>query len=104
MLVRVGKLLHEPREDLDATRQPGSSDRGVRSLDVDRDRVDADADCVVRFHEPDQVLRVPAACVEDHRPGSQVLTGNVVKHVGAARVEALVEERVHAPRLLAVHP
>src|SRR5262245_18082754 len=77
----------------------GSSvDRGLRTFDEQRDGVDTDADDVVRYNERDEMFGISTSRVEDSVAWRQVLRGDVVQHVRARWVQALVEARVDVPR------
>jgi hypothetical protein len=103
VIVREGELLHRPLDDLDPVGEPRDRNGGRRPLDVELDRIDTDTGRVVRRDESNQMRRVPAAGVEDHRVWLQVGGGDLVERVGPARIEAAVEQLVHPPRFLAVH-
>ena len=66
----------------DAAGEAGGLDGGARSLDVDLDRLDADAGDVVELDEPNEVLRVATSRVEDDRARSEVLLRQLVEPVG----------------------
>src|SRR5205807_2776263 len=97
-------VLHPSLNDLDAIVQAGRRHSPARPLDVDGYRLDADARDVVRLDQPDEMRAVPAARIQDHRAGRQVLIRSLVEPIRAAWVEAAIELPVDAPGLLAVNP
>jgi len=75
----------------------------VRPRDVDLDGIDAHPCRVMRPDESDEIRCIAAAGVENDRSRHQILGCEVVQRIGPARLEASVQQVVHAPRLLAVN-
>jgi hypothetical protein len=89
--IGMRERLHHALNDLDTRAELRRHHCCVRPRDVDLDGIDADPGRVMCPDKSNQVSRIAAAGVEDHRSRHEVLGSEIVERVGPARLETSIQ-------------